>query len=328
MNNIENGPKLTIIDKMLYHGHKLDMYREDYSKAEMIARSLGYTLDTRGSVPIITPAAPLGDEECIDITNRLERKYLNMEVHLIPKELVVGTVADQRLWEGNLYGRIKTPNHGYIYLPPGLMRPIVGHDNSLILTSELHTANAVISEVESLSFQLTAGERKAPINGARVEEQNRKIQMRCDVLRQQLFRRLGLYTRDGFFPRMKGISGVVVVNNNLSDDEVGVPRAVVLKHFRESQTVMVRRHPIHRKFNSPVMRVRAMDTQWVIQLNEQVLKMLDGKLYGDVWYDTVCQQTSYQESTSKVAHTTRDSSGTSILRKRPTGSDSSLQMAA
>lgn len=282
MNNADNGPKLTIIDKMLYHGHKIDVYREDYSKAEVIARSLGYTIDSRGSVPIIVSAAPPADDECIDITKRLERKYLHMEVHLIPKELVEGTVADHRLWEGNMYGRIQAPNCATIYLPPGLMRPIVGHDNSLILTSELHTANAIISEIESLNFQLSASDRKAAVNDKRVDEQKRKIQMRSDVLRQQLFRRLGLYTREGFFPRMKGISGVVVVNNNLGDDEVGIPRAVVAKHFRESQMVMVRRHPIHRKFNSPIMKVRATDTQWVIQLNENVLKMLDGDSDGDL----------------------------------------------
>lgn len=274
MHRVEtNGCRLTLVDKLHYERLGMRNLEGDYRRAREVALALGMEIDTSGKVPKPVPTEDT-PSEVLDITRRMNRVHLKSELHCIPESDLHNTVADPRMWNNpTTYGRIETCQ-GTIYIPPGLTEPIMGHDNSLVLASELETANAVLAE--EMWIRRQRGQRRnTATNEARLRNLINKYQSR-------LAKRLCGYIRESYYKRVRGIGGVAVANTDLSLDEVGIPEAVYKRYFKHSKLVMVRRHPIHRAYNTLVMKVVPIKDKHVIEINPDTIALEDGDHDGDL----------------------------------------------
>jgi len=269
----KNGCKLTFVDKYHYRRLEINLGREDYREASQVAMALGYSIDTSGNTPRLKPACEY-PKQVVKINRKVDRTHLHRELHTIDPKDIENTVADRVFWnESETYGAVETCK-GRILIPPSMSEPIISHDNSLVLSTELITANAIVAEQDSINY--LKKEKRDP------SRNETRLKMLIDRYHRQLSKRMSAYMRKGYFQRVPGICGVVVINNDLSDDEVGIPEWVHQRYFKRTSFGLVRRHPIHRVYNTPLMKVRPMKDNHVIQLNERVIEMLDGDTDGDL----------------------------------------------
>lgn len=208
------------------------------------------------------------------ITKRLNQNLLSEELSLVNKSDLEGTVADPEYRE--TWCMVRTAV-GDVRIPPVLMLPRMTEWGGIGLNKEMVQINAIIAEQISLEYCQTRGlDTTRPMI---------RLRMLVGRFKEIMSVQLGRIARQAYEPRVPGCHGVGVTNTKLSEDVIGVPERILKwmrKHNFRQDIAVVRRNPIHRIFNTPVMKIIPVKG-YALQLHPNTMKLMDGDSDGDLY---------------------------------------------
>ena len=294
--NLLKGSKISFIDRIWFKKMGFDI-KTPLTSSMDIARSLGYKLEIKPtlnenmshlaklklklsdkSIDNIPVLVKLEDDNLesvnyISIRHRLNRDLLRRNLYSLSQKDIESTVADPLL--DTKWGKIPVFNVD-LWIPPGLIRSFVTNTGKLVLPDELITLNAILSEIHSI--------KHLKLNNKDYTIQGKKLKKLVSRYETEMLNRLNATIRSEYFPRISAARGVVVNNDDLSIDEIGIPRKA-LKYFQKkglnTKYGIVKRHPVHRLYNMPIVRFVPVDG-YAFQANEQLMDLLDGDTDGDL----------------------------------------------
>ena len=254
---------------------------ENLDRANLLGTALGLKVEKdkkNDMIPQITRSPiNIAPESYYEINKTIRRDVIHLRIDMLNPELLANTVADPR--NDTMWGRVRLSSMGPnedLWLPPRFFKTLITHGQDLVLPSALVALNAAVSENRSIEIKRDRGED--PSSSMRVLAGNiRRYKF-------ELANRYASLIKESFTPRFTAIQGVASCNNELSLDEVGVPKHMLRIAERNgylTRIAVLRRHPIHRIYNIPIVRMKPVDG-YAIQCNEQLLAMLDGDSDGDL----------------------------------------------
>ena len=272
--NLVGGSKTTFIDKVWLNKMGFNI-KTSMSMSKGIARALNYKLTMDDNIPKL-------ERQKLDITkisnyitiqDRIDRNQIYHSLDSISYGDLKLTVGDPRL--DTNWGVVHVFNQ-QLYIPPGLLRMYVTTSGRVILPNELITLNAIVSEVKSIKHQKLKKEDYS--------KQVVKLKMLITRYEKEMFTRLNKMIRHEYFSRVDAARGVIVNNENLDVNTIGVPR-IALKAFMKqglnTTYALFKRHPVHRVYNMPIVRMVPVDG-YSIQACQELMDMLDGDTDGDM----------------------------------------------
>lgn len=275
--------RLTFVDRQILKKMSFRI-APDFKRANAIGQAIGIKVETspKGDLPVFLPDSGSKDrvlEQAFEITQKLDKELLKLDISLVPPEALEGTVADQRLKDTP--GFVST-EFGKVVTPPGMLAPLVGHRNSLVLPTELVCLNAIVAEQASINWvRGRYKQTESPYWESKLEAGKTKLKNLIEQYQWKLMERFLTESREGYYRKIPGIYAVATADNSLPMNTVGIPAKIYnkLRSFSREYAV-IRRHPVHRVYNVvPVKIVPAQGS--TIRLNEKLMGMLDGDFDGD-----------------------------------------------